>query len=50
MSFTAAFYLDPIRDIYEVTPEGLGLKPLLMLRLGVYDLHLLSTPDQLPRR
>lgn len=53
MSQTAAFYLDPLRDIYEVsTKSKITLNPGCMANgtPGIHDIYLLPAPHQLPRR
>lgn len=55
MSQDAAFYLDPLRDIYEVShaihevAESRYIWPLTNIS-GFHDIYFLPTPNQLPRR
>ena len=51
MSQTAAFYIDPLRDIYEVSClKYTELGPLVTQSPGIHYLHLLPTPYKFPRR
>ena len=50
MSLTAAFYLDPVRDIYEVEQLDLAFGNVMYLQhLGIYHLYLSSASHQLSR-
>ena len=50
MSQTAAFYIDPLRDIYEVNDMHPLVLATLKLRItGFHNIHLLPTSHQLPR-
>ena len=50
MSLTAAFYLDPIRDIYEVSDTTrfyAAERSYLIKALGIHHLHIFSTSHKL---
>lgn len=50
MSLKAAFWLDPIRDIYEASYIVAGIEAQLITNTGIYDLYLPATAHQFHRR
>ena len=49
ISLRVAFYVDPLRDVYEVRQTCIDFLPGLPKK-GFYDLYFLSASNQLPWR